>query len=97
MNDKNYTVYIGTNYHNSVFYIGVTNNLLRRSFEHKNKLIKGFTSKYNIDQLVYYEEFDNEYETMLREKQIKGWTRAKKETLIRTINPTWKNLSESWF
>jgi|WetSurMetagenome_2_1015567.scaffolds.fasta_scaffold745535_2 putative endonuclease len=79
-----------------VQYTGITNNLARRLLEHKNKLVHGFTSKYNINQLVYYEEYHNPEEAILREKQMKGWLRIKKINLIEEINPGWKDLSEGW-
>jgi putative endonuclease len=78
-------------------YTGVTNDLLRRVYEHKNKLIKGFTSKYNIQYLVYYEITSSIYSAIEREKQIKGWVRAKKIALIESVNPEGKDLSEEWF
>jgi putative endonuclease len=77
-------------------YIGVTNDLMRRVYEHKNKLIKGFTSKYNITKLVYHEEYGDIEKAIAREKQIKGWTRKKKITLIESINPEWKDFNEEW-
>lgn len=80
-----------------VLYTGVTNNLARRLLEHKNKLVQGFTAKYNINRLVYYEEYNNPEEAILREKQIKGWVRIKKIKHIEGINPGWKDLSEGWF
>lgn len=89
-----YYVYIMTNKTNKVLYIGVTNNLERRCYEHKQKLIKGFTEKYNISKLVYYEETKDIKEAITREKQLKGWLRQKKIALIESINPTWKDLSE---
>ncbi|MBI4642960.1 MAG: GIY-YIG nuclease family protein [Deltaproteobacteria bacterium] len=78
-------------------YVGVTNNLERRIFEHKNSLIKGFTKKYNINRLVYYEETNDILAAIEREKQIKGWLRDKKIALIESINPEWKDLTEDWF
>ena len=77
-------------------YTGVTNNLQRRIYEHKHKLIKGFTSKYNITKLVYYEEYNDINDAIRREKQIKGWSRKKKIELIESVNPEWKDLSEEW-
>jgi putative endonuclease len=77
-------------------YTGVTNDLNRRVYEHKQKLIKGFTSKYNITKLVYYEEYNDINDAIRREKQIKGWSRKKKIELIESINPEWKDLSEEW-
>ena len=78
-------------------YPGVTNDLVRRMYEHKKKLIKGFTSKYNIQYLVYYEITSSIYSAIQREKQIKGWLRSKKIALIESTNPEWKDLSEEWF
>lgn len=76
--------------------MGVTSNLLRRIFEHKNHLIEGFTEKYNINKLVYYEMTNEIIEAISREKQIKGWLRQKKIDLIQSMNPTWRDLSEDW-
>ena len=87
-----YYVYIMTNISNSVLYTGVINNLVRRVYEHKNKLIKGFTSKYNINKLVYYEEGEEAYGAISREKQIKAGSRRKKIELITTMNPEWRDL-----
>lgn len=81
-----YYVYILSNYNNTVLYIGVTNNLVRRCHEHKNKIIKGFTEKYNVNKLVYYEVFDFVDLAIQREKQIKGYSREKKEILIEKVN-----------
>ena len=78
-------------------FTGVTSNLMRRVQEHKEKLIEGFTSKYNIHILVYYESTSSVHTALAREKQIKGWLRAKKIALIDSINPEWKDLSEEWF
>jgi len=80
-----------------MIYIGVTNNLERRVFEHKSKHRDGFTKKYNLHQLVYYEETDDIGRALEREKQLKGWTRKKKAALIESINPKWKDLSEDWY
>ncbi len=91
-----YYVYIMTN-HSRTLYTGVTNNLLRRMYEHKNKLVPGFTQKYNITRLVYYEETNDVHATLYRERQIKGWLRRKKIALIESANPEWKDLSEGWF
>jgi len=82
-----YYIYILTNKSNSVVYVGVTNDLVRRCHEHKKKLIKGFTEKYNVDKLVYYEVFDQIDFAIRREKQIKGYSRAKKDILISKVNP----------
>ncbi len=78
-------------------YIGVTNNLERRLYEHKNKLIDGFTKKYNIDKLVYFEETADVKSAIEREKQLKGWIRERKNSLINSVNPDWKDLSISWY
>ena len=77
-------------------YTGVTSNLIRRVDEHKNKLIDGFTKKYNITKLVYYELTNEVTSAIAREKQIKGWLRKKKIALIESVNPRWKDLSEEW-
>jgi putative endonuclease len=78
-------------------YIGVTNDLLRRVMEHKEGKIIGFTSKYNIKKLIYYEEGNSIDEALYREKQIKGWMRQKKIDLIEELNPDWADLSEGWY
>jgi len=93
---NSYYVYILTNY-SKTLYTGVTNNLHRRVYEHKKKLIPGFTQKYNINQLVYYEETSDVREAISREKQIKGWLRAKKIALIESKNPQWLDLSFDWY
>ncbi len=89
---KQYYVYIATNKVNTVLYVGVTNNLERRFFEHKNKLLPGFTSKYNIMKLVWFESFNSPEEAILIEKKIKGWARKKKIDLIEVSNPTFRDL-----
>jgi len=81
-----------TNKRNTVLYTGVTNDLKRRVYQHKEKLVEGFTKKYNITKLVYYEIFDNIKNAILREKQIKGGSRQKKIELINSMNPKWKDL-----
>jgi len=78
-------------------YVGVTNNLERRVYEHKTKKTKGFTSRYNIGWLVYFAETNDIREAITREKQIKGWTRAKKMALIAEMNPQWRDLSADWY
>jgi putative endonuclease len=85
-----------TNFTNTVLYTGVTNNLERRVFEHKQKLLKGFTQKYNVKKIVYFETTENIQNAIEREKQIKGWTRQKKNQLINDTNPAWNDLSEDW-
>jgi len=92
MKIKIYYVYILTNKTKSVLYTGVTNDLVRRCFEHKNKLQPGFTEKYNVNELVYFEVFDFAESAISREKQIKGYSRAKKDALIDKFNPTKKDL-----
>lgn len=87
-----YYVYILTNASHKVLYTGVTNDLERRCFEHKQKKIKGFTQKYNIDRLIYFEKFDFVDFAIIREKQIKGYSRAKKTALIDQFNKGWKDL-----
>jgi len=94
--EKYYFIYIMTNKYNTVLYTGITNNIQRRVYEHKNKSIKGFTSKYNITKLVYYEDYEDVNAAICREKQIKGWTRKKKDELINKLNPDWKDLSDDW-
>jgi len=93
---KQYYVYIMTN-HSGTLYAGVTNDLRRRAWEHKQKLIEGFTKRYNITRLVYYEETPDANSAIFREKQIKGWLRKKKIALIESVNPGWKDLSEGWY
>ena len=77
-------------------YTGMTNNLQRRVYEHKHKLIEGFTKKYNITRLVYYEETGDVQTALAREKKIKKWRRSLKLELIESANPTWRDLSEDW-
>ena len=89
-------VYFLTNKNNTVIYIGVTSNLLRRIYEHKTKKFKGFTAKYNCDKLVYFEEFNNIQEAITREKQLKAGNRKRKETLINEENSDWNDLAEDW-
>ena len=91
-----YYVYMITNKTNTVLYTGVTNNLERRIYEHKNKLVDGFTKKYNINKLVYFDYTTDVTSAITREKQIKGWSRAKKNALIESVNPRWEDLSENW-
>lgn len=79
-----------------MLYTGVTNNLERRLWEHRNKINKGFTEKYKVSKLVYYEDTGDIKAAIEREKQIKGWKREKKNMLIATMNPAWKDLSEDW-
>ena len=89
---KQYYVYIMTNYKNTVLYTGVTNDLIRRVYEHKSKVNEGFTKRYNINKLVYYEIAESAESAILREKQIKGGSRKKKIDLINSMNPEWDDL-----
>jgi putative endonuclease len=89
---QSYHVYILTNKSHTL-YIGVTNNLIRRVWEHKNKYADGFTKKYNINKLIYYEEFNDIIEALGREKQLKSWRRKKKIDLIKTINPKFSEIT----
>lgn len=93
---RSYFVYIMTN-HSGTLYTGVTNDLRRRVYEHKQKLVPGFTQKYNITRLVFFEETPDVKAAIAREKQIKGWLRAKKIALIEDANPEWCDLSEGWY
>ena len=90
-----YYVYMMTN-RSRTLYTGMTNDLERRVYEHKSKLITGFTSKYNITRLIWYEEFTQVEQAIEGEKKIKGWTRAKKIALIESMNPEWRDLADSW-
>ncbi len=89
---KTYYVYILASKKNGTLYIGVTNDLARRSLEHQAKIVKGFTEKYNIGMLVYYEETNSIEAAIAREKQLKQWHRQWKVNLIQSINPEWKDL-----
>jgi putative endonuclease len=96
MQHAQYYVYIMTNA-SQTLYIGVTNNLERRVYEHKHKLVPGFTRTYNITRLVYYETTIDVRTAIAREKQLKRWLRRKKIALIESLNPTWEDLSAGWF
>jgi len=93
---RKYSIYIMTN-KSKTLYTGITNNLERRVYEHKQKLVLGFTKKYNITLLVYFEETGDVKEAIAREKEIKGWLRKKKISLIKSKNPNWKDLSTDWY
>ena len=93
---KNYFVYLLTNWNNQVMYVGVTNDLRRRVYEHKNKLAGGFSAKYNLNKLVYFEETTDIYAAIEREKEIKQWRREKKDSLVEKMNPDWLDLSEKF-
>ena len=92
----NYYVYIISNETNKLLYIGVTNDIKRRLYEHKNKLIKGFSSRYNLKKLLYVERTEDVISAIEREKKLKKWRREKKEFLIKTINPDYVDLSKEW-
>ena len=94
--DKTYYVYLLTNWNNKVMYIGVTNNLERRIYEHKNKLIKGFTEKYNVNKLVHYEQTSDITAAITREKELKHWRREKKNMLVGSTNKEWRDLTKKW-
>ena len=90
--NKQYFVYIMTNQKNTVLYTGVTNDLVRRVYEHKSKVSDGFTKRYNVNKLAYYEIAESAESAILREKQIKGGSRKKKIDLINSMNPEWNDL-----
>ncbi|BAL81645.1 GIY-YIG nuclease family protein [Caldisericum exile] len=94
MDEKKFYVYILSNKHNNVLYVGITNDLKRRIYEHKNKLVDGFTKKYNVHKLVYYEIFEDPVNAISREKQLKDFRREKKVKLINDFNPNWEDLYE---
>jgi putative endonuclease len=93
---REYYVYIMSN-KSRMIYTGVTNNLERRVHEHKMKLIPGFTSRYGLDKLIFYESTNDVTAAIEREKEIKGWVRRKKTALINSVNPEWKDLSIDWY
>lgn len=95
MQEKYFYIYILANPTNTVTYIGITNDLVRRVWEHKNKTVPGFTSQYHIDKLVYFEQLTEARAAIEREKQIKGWRRSKKVALIETNNHEWKDIYSS--
>ncbi len=89
-------IYFMTNKNNTVIYIGVSGNLLKRVYQHKTKAYKGFTSKYNCDKLVYFEEFEDINQAIVRGKQLKAGNRKRKEELIQQENPNWEDLFDGW-
>jgi putative endonuclease len=97
MSAKTYYVYIMANFTNTVLYTGMTNDLYRRVLEHKSKKNDGFTKRYHVTKLVYFEEASNPAKAIAREKQIKGWVRRKKIALFEEVNPEWNDLSEDWY
>ncbi|MGO8823593.1 MAG: GIY-YIG nuclease family protein [Desulfomonilaceae bacterium] len=96
MVERKYYVYILTNWNNRVLYIGVTSDLTKRLNEHKNKVVNGFTEKYNVSKLVYFQETTDVLAAITREKEIKKWRRQKKDYLVSSMNPDWKDLSDTW-
>ena len=92
-----YSVYILTNKHHTVLYTGVTSDLYNRVLEHKHKIYPGFTARYNVYKLVYYEQYGNVYDAIEREKQIKAGSRQKKSDLVNSMNPGWEDLWENEF
>jgi len=93
----NYYIYIISNWNNKVIYVGMTNDLERRIYEHKNKIFEGFSKKYNLNKLVYYEYTNDVNAAIQREKQIKKWRREKKNSLVESRNPEWKDLADELF
>ena len=93
---KTYYVYLLTNWNNRVLYVGVTSNLRNRIYQHRHKLVKGFTQKYNVSKLVYFEETSDVLSAISREKEIKRWRREKKNFLVSSVNRNWEDLSEAW-
>jgi putative endonuclease len=93
---RSYYVYLLTNWNNKVMYVGVTNDLERRICEHKQKLVEGFTEKYNVKKLVYFEVTEDVNAAITREKEIKKWRREKKNNLVNRVNPDWEDLSLEW-
>ena len=92
---KKYYVYLLTNWNHRVMYVGVTNDLKRRLYEHKNKLVEGFPEKYNLNKLVYFEETQDVHTAITREKERKKWRREKKNQLVNQINQEWQDLNET--
>ncbi len=95
--EHRYYVYLLTSKNDKVMYVGVTNYLERRVHEHKTKMVPGFTGKYNVNKLVYFEETSDVHAAIAREKEIKKWRREKKNNLVVAVNPEWKDLSDGWF
>lgn len=93
---KSYYVYLLTNQNNKVMYVGMTSNIERRIFEHQHHSLEGFTSKYNVNKLVYFEATSDVLAAIAREKQIKKWRREKKDALVVAMNPEWQDLSLQW-
>jgi len=96
VSEKTYYIYLMTNWNHRVMYVGVTTELVRRVYEHKNKLMEGFTSQYNINKRVYFEDTGDIHAALAREKEIKRWRRVKKDALVHTMNSDWRDLSEDF-
>ena len=96
MNEKIYYIYIMTNPSHTVLYVGMTNNIVRRVWEHKQHVVEGFTKKYNCSELIFYESCGEVLDALEREKQLKKWSRKKKEELIFATNPDWNDLSDDF-
>ena len=94
--EKWYYVYIMTN-RSKTLYVGITSKITQRTLQHKTGAFEGFTSRYKLDRLVYWEKFKRVHDAIAREKQLKGWSRIKKIQLIVSMNPAWKDLAEGWF
>ena len=94
---KDFYVYVMSNRNRAVLYTGITKDLARRVWQHKNQVVKGFTSKYKLDRLVYYEQFADPISAITREKEIKAWRREKKNDLVRKLNPKWEDLAKKLF
>ena len=94
---KQYFVYMMMNIHHTVLYTGMSGNIVERGWQHKHRLVKGFTKRYNATKMVYAESYSNVHEAIAREKQIKRWTRKKKEKLINEVNPEWRDIYEESF
>lgn len=92
----NYYVYFMSNKNNSVLYIGVTSDLVKRVYQHKTKIFGGFTAKYCCNKLIYYESYNSVFSAINREKQLKSGSRKRKDDLVSNFNPDWKDLSEDW-
>ncbi len=96
MGNRQYYVYILTNWNHRVMYIGMTNNLHRRIYEHQQHMVEGFTDKYQVGKLVYVESATDVHAAIAREKQLKRWRREKKNNLVESMNPDWNDLSAQW-
>jgi putative endonuclease len=97
MGHKQYFIYMVTNFRQTALYTGITNSLQRRIWQHKHGTFAGFTKRYKCDRLVYFEEYTEVDQAIAREKQLKGWTRAKKNELIASVNPEWNDLAADWY